>query len=279
MSIFKVRADVIPVLGVLLLLALQLWACTLSPLWAFLVAWAMIYFVGTTAVLQHHHNHLPIFHNRWLNGLIDLVMGLQSGITAYGWVLHHNIGHHGNYLQQQPAPAEVEVDASTWTRADGSCMRRWEYVWYNRRRMHAECTRIGQRATKIHRLYRNYRHASWLITAVLLVAFGWSAFFAVVVLPQVMVLITFETTYGHHAGLHAEDDLEASRNITTGYYNRLRLNLGFHTAHHMKPGVHWSRLPALHAKLAGAIPEELNDAEVGVIDGVFKGFLFKKRAA
>ena len=38
-------------------------------------------------------------------------------------------------------------------------------------------------------------------------------------------------------------------NILTG-------NLGYHTAHHLRPGLHWSKLPAFHARIADKIPAE-----------------------
>jgi fatty acid desaturase len=34
-------------------------------------------------------------------------------------------------------------------------------------------------------------------------------------------------------------------------------NLGYHTAHHYKQGVHWSKLPALHEKIKDKIPDNL----------------------
>mgnify|MGYP001440518359 CR=1 FL=1 len=33
-------------------------------------------------------------------------------------------------------------------------------------------------------------------------------------------------------------------------------NLGFHTAHHHRPGMHWSKLPTLHAEILPKIPKE-----------------------
>ena len=279
MSLLKVRIDAVPVTVVLVLFVAQLWACTLAPIWSPVAALGLLFFSGSVISFQHHHNHCPTFHNRHLNGAIDLIMGLQSGITAYAWVLHHNIGHHGNFLEQYPASEGRTVDASAWTRMDGSCMGRWEYVWVNRCRMHSGCMKVAVKAKKVGRLYRNYRYASWVVTAALIATFGWSAVVIFVVLPQIMAMMTFEATYDHHAGLYADDPMEASRNITSGTYNLMRFNLGYHTAHHLKPGVHWSRLPALHAELAPRIPPELIESDDGLISSVLKGvFRTKPRA-
>ena len=42
-------------------------------------------------------------------------------------------------MTQYPETEENKhkIDASNWTREDGSVMNRWEYVFYNRRRMSA----------------------------------------------------------------------------------------------------------------------------------------------
>ncbi len=39
-------------------------------------------------------------------------------------------------------------------------------------------------------------------------------------------------------------------------YNALTGNLGLHTAHHRRPGLHWSLLPELHEKIRNQIPKE-----------------------
>ena len=77
--------------------------------------------------------------------------------------------------------------------------------------------------------------------------------------------MVFETTYDHHSGLFTENKYEASRNIVTSYYNFMRLNLGFHTAHHVKPGLHWSDLPQYHESIRSQIPIELISAEEGFV--------------
>ena len=114
----KVRIDAVPVAVVFLVFCLQLWACTLPLAWTAVMAVVLIFLCGSVVSFQHHHNHCPTFHQRYLNETLDLIMGLQSGITAYSWVLHHNIGHHGNFLEQYPGTGNGPVDASAWTRKE-----------------------------------------------------------------------------------------------------------------------------------------------------------------
>jgi len=55
----------------------------------------------------------------------------------------------------------------------------------------------------------------------------------------------------------ARAQYSASRNFTGALLNFLTFNNGFHTIHHLFPGMHWSRLPAEHAKIAHRIPAAL----------------------
>ena len=73
------------------------------------------------------------------------------------------------------------------------------------------------------------------------------------------LLLQAQATYYQHAGLATHDPLRASRSLVTRGYNLRTLNFGYHTAHHLRPGLHWSKLPAFHATIAAAIPPELID--------------------
>jgi beta-carotene hydroxylase len=44
--------------------------------------------------------------------------------------------------------------------------------------------------------------------------------------------------------------------------NFLVFNNGYHTVHHESAGLHWSKLPAAHAKIAHLIDPELNQASI-----------------
>jgi fatty acid desaturase len=71
------------------------------------------------------------------------------------------------------------------------------------------------------------------------------------------LLLQAQATYHQHAGLSANDPLRASRSAVGRLYNLRTLNLGYHTAHHLRPSLHWSKLPAFHAEIAARLPAEL----------------------
>ena len=70
------------------------------------------------------------------------------------------------------------------------------------------------------------------------------------------LILTSWATYVHHSGLDADDPFLASRNNINPAYNLFTGNLGYHTAHHHRQGVHWSRLPELHEQIKDKIPAE-----------------------
>ncbi len=69
-------------------------------------------------------------------------------------------------------------------------------------------------------------------------------------------MVVYET-YDHHAGLDQQAPYQASYNITDPWYNFFTCNLGYHTAHHLQCGRHWSQLPQLHQEIKHKIPVHL----------------------
>ncbi len=60
-----------------------------------------------------------------------------------------------------------------------------------------------------------------------------------------------------HDGCDAQSRHNHSRNFTGRWLNWWTLNNGYHTAHHMRPQMHWSRLPTLHAEIQASIHPKL----------------------
>jgi len=225
-----------------------------STLWAALAVPGLFVPAVMSACIHHNHQHVNVFRARWLNRLFELPLALQTGIGSYTWVLHHNLGHHLNYLQQRPDSA-TRRDESHWMRDDGSTMGRVEYTLRLFARHHLDVYRVGRRHPRI---YQNYLRMHAVILALLGVLF-WvhpvNTLLLFVALPALALLHTCSATYEHHSGLDTSDPLKATRNRTSRVYNLLSQNLGYHTAHHLRPGLHWSELPAFHAQIVGDIPQ------------------------
>lgn len=205
------------------------------------------------SAINHHHQHFNTFHSSVLNRIYDIVLSLQTGIAPFAWVLHHNLGHHVNYLNQRP---HDKPDESKWTRRDGSQMGRIEYTIDLLLNHQIDILRIGRRYPKFLRAFL------WMkipLYAVIGVALWWNPVNAllVILVPGFLTLVhTSWVTYGHHAGHYPTDHYDASVNCINPLFNYLSCNLGYHTAHHKRPGVHWSLLPQIHEEIKHRIPPE-----------------------
>jgi len=224
--------------------------CLHQPL-RVLVAVALLFPIQVNfAGMCHNHHHLNTFHHGLLNRAFEVMMFLQLGMLPYVYTLHHNIGHHRNYMDQTR-------DSNRWRRADGSVMGSWEFAWVLCLDMYPNALRIGRRYPAV---LRRFRRMAWVCAAVLAGLFAIDPVnaFLVFVLPlPAALLLQAQATYYQHAGLESDDPLRASRSAVDPLYNLRTLNLGYHTAHHRRPGLHWSQLPALHADLTAELPPEL----------------------
>ena len=205
---------------------------------------------GIVCAWNHHHQHTRTFHSPALNRVLEFFYALHTGVTTNLWVLHHVLGHHRNYLDQTR-------DESAWQRADGSSMGAIEYTLNIAGTAYQRGFKVGKKFPRVRRDFVVYG----LLTLVGVLALVWyrpiPAVF-VFVLPMIIsLLFTSWVTYDHHTGLDTDDLFTASYNNTSYVYNMLTGNLGYHTAHHYRQGVHWSKLPELHKEIEDRIPVEL----------------------
>jgi len=254
-TILRYTVDRKTVAFVIALLALQLSIWHWAPLWlAALTTPVLIFLSIITATINHNHQHVNVFRSPALNRVFELPLALQSGMGPYSWVLHHNLGHHLNYLHQHPS---VSVDESRWTRKDGSLMGQAEYTLQLFLTHPLDIYRVGQKHPKIYARYLMMRLPLYALFGLLLWIHPVNTLIVFFAVPLVALLHTCRSTYEHHAGLSTSDHLLASHNRINRLYNLLSQNLGYHTAHHMRPGLHWSLLPAYHEEIRSGIPPEL----------------------
>lgn len=249
MRMFRHPEDKLPVLAIGALFAVDVAVYLLVDAPVLLFAWTLLGIIpkGCVCAWNHHHQHVPMFLKPVYNRAFELVLGLQTGITAHLWVLHHSLGHHVNYLDQHK-------DESRWQRRDGSVMGSFEYTLAVTFTSYWRAWVVGRRYPRARRVF------AWMAVVsaavfVALVAYRPLPGLLVFVLPAfISLVITSWATYTHHTENDTSSHFVASNNVIQRVYNLVTGNLGYHTAHHYKPGVHWSRLPRLHDDIAAKIP-------------------------
>ena len=233
----------------------------LNSTWLFVAYWLLMFIPkGLIAPWNHHHQHCMTFRSPVLNRLLEVSYGLHTGMTGNLWVLHHNLGHHVNYRDQAK-------DESRWRRKSGKKMGVVEYTLSVTLTAYQRAFRVGKRYPKHQRVYLALGAITWGLVIASIIYKPVAGMFVFAVPMVCTVLYTSWVTYDHHAGLDSDDHMKASYNIMNRWFNRLTGNLGYHTAHHYKPGLHWTALPALHDEIKHRIPAEL------MIKSTFDAFL------
>ena len=249
---FRHKEDRIPIALFVAYFGLDLMVFfTVEPLW-FVVSWMFLGILPKAFISawNHHHQHEPTFKYTTANRLLELIYGFQTGVLSKAWVLHHVLGHHLNYLDQN-------LDESRWKRKNGKPMGQIEYSLLVVLTAYPRVFRVGRR---FPRHQKTFLHMLFVTMGLLTLVFyyNWVNALFVFALPMVISLyITAWHTYYHHSGLETDNDFEASYNITDKWFNVWSGNLGYHTAHHIRPGLHWSKLPKFHDKIQAHIPSWL----------------------
>ncbi len=111
--------------------------------------------------------------------------------------------------------------------------------------------------------WRNQLRLEWAVYIVfcaVLLLINWKHFLLYVVIPHQYAawgIITMNLL--QHDGCDEQSTFNHSRNFIGKAINWFAFNNGFHTIHHMEPGLHWSLLPAAHAeRVAPFIHPNLN---------------------
>ncbi len=209
----------------------------------------MIPVKGLVSAWNHHHQHVPMFTSKPWNRILEMSFALHTGATTNAWVLHHVHGHHKNYLDQ-------DKDESRWKRRSGSTYGYFEYTLITAVTAYVRAYSVGQRHPRLRRAFVGYGLLTLVVVATLIALKPVSGLFLFALPMVTSLLITIAATYRHHSGLETDDHMLASRNYTGRLHNTLSGNLGYHTAHHYRQGLHWSKLPELHAQLEDKIPAE-----------------------
>lgn len=249
---FRYAADRIPVSVILTLSLIDLYLYfQVQQIWVLAIfALAMIIPKGKISAWNHHHQHTSTFHQRPLNRMLEFFYALHTGVCTNLWLLHHVLGHHHNYLDQNN-------DESRWKKKSGATMGEIEYTLNVASTAYYRGFKVGRRFPKAQKAFLFCTTVTVLTVAVLVYMKPLPGLL-LFVLPMISgLLLTSWATYEHHSDLNTKNEFEASRNNLSRFYNITTGNLGYHTAHHHKQGAHWSTLPDIHEQIKDKIPPHL----------------------
>jgi fatty acid desaturase len=224
--------------------------------WTLYVLACVLAFVA--CVIKHNHNHCRTFRDeRWNRGL-EQVLGLLTGHPTSAILTAHNTRHHGG--NQGPGD---------WVRVSLVGFRR---NWVNL--LVFPFVSVAQmRADKPSDL-RHWRAARPALyrraIAERVVLYGTLAALLLVDWRATLVYLGGPWLFGQwaivtinllqHQDCDPASEVDHSRNVTGRFVNWLLLNNGYHGAHHLRPALHWSRLPELHrAQVAPRLSPDLDE--------------------
>lgn len=259
--VVRYTADVRPLAMVFLAAGLSVLPLVVSSyvtlaVWQLAALWLISQYVRTFCpYAQHNHAHLPVFSSRgrFLNAVYDVALGLVTGYPTAFWELHHNIGHHRNFLEPENDVAAV-VDRRT-----GRTMSRFWYSIRGNFTIGLDCWRIAkaESARGKPRLLQKLVIELLVHVAIMVVLYAWNAKLAFVYFTVPNLLAGYYVwweSYVHHLGVPGTEIYDGSVTTTGRRFNWINFNIGHHTAHHEKPTLHWSLLPARTAQIASKIP-------------------------
>jgi beta-carotene hydroxylase len=228
-------------------------------LWVALYVW-FLHMAVSVAVMVHNHKHVPMWRKKWLNVLTDNWLTVFYGFPVFSWVPTHMHNHHRH--------VNTEPDYT----------RTWRYTERNNIFTLLSYPSISGRDQQgpVWEYYKKQwsadRSRFWLLTLQAVSLVVWTAFWLIldwrkgllyVIVPQQVSLFSVLIfNYVQHIHTDETDEYNNSRNIVGWALNFFLLNNGYHTAHHLYPGLHWSKLPDKHREIAHRIRPELNEVSL-----------------
>jgi fatty acid desaturase len=233
-----------------------------------------------TATIVHNSMHLPIFSSSLLNRLFCLVMTIGYGHPVTTFISGHNISHHPFTQQRLDHMRTSKVRYKVhflnlilfYFHVAGDVMKSdFKYMLLQRRLKRRGYNHVLQEFT------------SMLSVMIPLLYINPFKFLIIWQIPR------FFASYGivtmnilQHDG--CDDDtlpdgkmnMNSARNFTGTLINFLTFNNGYHTIHHIRPGLHWSRIPSEHERVVKPFMHKALDQE-NMFYYIINTFVFGKR--
>jgi beta-carotene hydroxylase len=230
------------------------------------------YLATACGTICHNHNHAPTFRSqRWNHGF-GHILSVFYGYPTLMWIPTHILNHHR--FTNRPGDATITWRHTNLHNLVIAASYPFVSAYHQAGVIREFIERTKLRNPKLYRRIR-FQYGFWIGTYGALLALAillhgrnhdgmalYVWFMAVILPPVFSVTMIMVFNYIQHVHADASSALDHSRNFTSPSFNYLFFNNGYHTVHHEKPALHWSRLPEAHARLASRIDPRLNEASL-----------------
>lgn len=203
-----------------------------------------VFFALLSHVINHNVSHCPLFENERTNRVVSCYLTSLLGIPATAISASHIYNHHVHNN------SESDWLRSTVLEKTQGPLRLVKYV------VHVfSLPRLSQRAGADaipQRLKQQIRFENIFVVAMLVTAFFISSritFIYFVTARLCAMSCLFILNLVQHDGLELETGVNRCHNYTGRVLNFFLFKNGYHSAHHLRPGAHWSELEQLHVSL------------------------------
>lgn len=198
------------------------------------------------AVMTHNHNHLPMWRSKVLNVLTDWWLTVFYGFPIFAWIPTHNKNHHrfNNREGDDSITYRISEKNNFFTLISYPTIS----GYYQQKAI----------LNYLKEMKANNKEKFWICISQYAVLLLWiaaalfidweKALLFVIIPQQVSLFSVLIFNYVQHVHADEMSEWNHSRNFT-GFLNFLLFNNGYHTIHHQKAGLHWSKSSEAHKEI------------------------------
>jgi len=211
--------------------------------------WTVAIWSWFCATIVHNCVHVAQFEKTWQNQAWQLILTLSYGFPVSTLVPGHNLSHH----KHTQGPKDViRTSKMRW------CCNLLNLLLFIPTVSWAiqlqDAAYMKKQQEKKRPLFFQARReiAVFALVQLALLIWDWKSYFLFVASPQAFAKVALiSINLPQHDGCPGpdEDKYNCSRNFTGPLLNYFTCNNGYHTIHHMYPGMHWTEVIEAHERL------------------------------
>jgi len=242
-KILRYKIDIFSVIAVIVAVTTQFFAFWYR--WPWYTLPLIIILMRTAHLAEHNHAHLSFFYNPFLNEFTGWLMFLNCGIPLQSYREQHIKVHHACFGTPKDWTSPWDYKGTDFP---GRPINKYYYYASFMLLSILQCTVIYLRNPRGENTLKFT--VSFIIVGMVMTALALHdlrSFLIFYGVPWIMTYIYLAiASWGQHVNCEYDSIYTSAINDLNPDSGLLGFNIGYHTAHHWHPGLHWSLLEEFH---------------------------------